>query len=223
MHSTTHQRRHLEQFLPWSSGQQVSSADSCIAHSEPAPRYSPEAASSAEPCPLGPFPQRIPESWERSQHRFLALPQALGWVVPERHSGLSHHPVAPHGRSALRDLAPAPRALAYPASRHRVSPIYPPPQVSLPAVSPIPVAPPTTPSPLPSAAPPIAPSRGSNVCTCQGSFIRHASQFSGHPALRTKCPTRGSARAATGCTLVICGNRATKRTGGALGRPRLAP
>ena len=57
-------------------------------------RSSPAAASSAEPSPLGPFPPRIPGSWERSQHRFLGSSQAQAWVASRSRSSRPPHLLA---------------------------------------------------------------------------------------------------------------------------------
>jgi len=77
---------------------------------------SPAAAeSSAEPSPLGPFPQPIPGSWERSQHLFRGPSQAQVWVVSRSRSLTPHHSLGtsrsvstqrPSGRRAARSVAP---------------------------------------------------------------------------------------------------------------------
>ena len=56
-------------------------------------RSSPAVASSAEPSPLGPFPQCIPGSWERPQRLFLGSSQAQGWLVSKSRSLTPHHPL----------------------------------------------------------------------------------------------------------------------------------
>ena len=75
--------------------ERTASFRSCSVHrpQRTRPQSPPAAASSAEPSPLGPFPQRIPGSWERSQHLFLGSSQAQGWLVSKSRSLTPHHPL----------------------------------------------------------------------------------------------------------------------------------
>ena len=81
--------------------ERTASFRSCSVHRPQRTRPQSPAASSAEPSPFGPFPPRIPGSWERSQHRFLVfLAGASLGCFQEPLLAPTPSPCVPCGRSA---------------------------------------------------------------------------------------------------------------------------